>query len=201
MATFNINQISEQVPLIKKIFTEKSRRQWLMEQTGNNIPTQSGIMNTVKAVHWRQMVLGEFYFFSYRPKHAKTLDYYDTFPLVIPRLSRTRDNNYMEGYNLHYLSVATRLLLLEREFHFNQEIFEPMRKKIITEGIRKQIYKKSWQSVCNRKYITKNIINNGNLYQLTNKADLPYYFGVPYEAFKKIARDLIHKENQKLINI
>ena len=93
MATFNINQISEQVPLIKKIFTEKSRRQWLMEQTGNNIPTQRGIMNTVKAVHWRQMVLGEFYFFSYRPKHAKTLDYYDTFPLVIPRLSKTREQS------------------------------------------------------------------------------------------------------------
>ena len=49
--------------------------------------------------------------FVYSPKFAKTLPYYDTFPLVLPL------ENYPDGFlgiNLHYLPMNLRIRLLDR---------------------------------------------------------------------------------------
>jgi hypothetical protein len=61
--------------------------------------------------------LGSMYMNIYAPKHAKTLPYYDTFPLIIP--IRYYDNGYL-AINLHYLPPAYRAAMLDKLF----EIFE-----------------------------------------------------------------------------
>ena len=59
---------------------------------------------------------GRLNMFFYNPKHAKTLPYYDTFPLVLP-LERYPDG--FLGINLHYLSIPVRLRLLDRLVDFS----------------------------------------------------------------------------------
>ena len=48
--------------------------------------------------------------FSYRPKTAEKLPYYDIFPLSIP-IARQRDG--FTGINFHYLSIPMRVRLLD----------------------------------------------------------------------------------------
>ena len=59
---------------------------------------------------------GKLNMFFYNPKHAKTLPYYDTFPLVLP-LEKYSDG--FLGINLHYLSIPLRLRLLDNLVDFS----------------------------------------------------------------------------------
>ena len=54
---------------------------------------------------------GRLNMFFYGPKHAKTLPYYDTFPLVLPL---EQYNDGFLGVNLHYLPIPLRIKLLDR---------------------------------------------------------------------------------------
>ena len=63
------------------------------------------------------LAVGKLYFFFYDPKYAKTLPYYDRFPLifVLNRANKTRaGNNGFMGINLHYLSPRNRAALLSK---------------------------------------------------------------------------------------
>lgn len=55
-------------------------------------------------------MIGMLYFFTYSPKHAKTLPYYDTFPCIIPV---TYKQGGMLGINFHYLPPLLRATLLD----------------------------------------------------------------------------------------
>ena len=55
--------------------------------------------------------VGKLNMFFYSPKHAKTLPYYDTFPLVLP-LEKYSDG--FLGINFHYLPIPLRIKLLDR---------------------------------------------------------------------------------------
>jgi len=55
-------------------------------------------------------MIGMLYFYTYAPKHAKTLPYYDTFPCVIPI---NYQKGGMLGINFHYLPPIMRAQLLD----------------------------------------------------------------------------------------
>ena len=57
-----------------------------------------------------QMEIGNMYLFNYDPKHKKTLDVYDTFPLIFP-FSMQKDRFY--GINMHYLKPLDRARLMD----------------------------------------------------------------------------------------
>ena len=59
---------------------------------------------------------GRLNMFIYAPKFAKTLPYYDTFPLVLP-LEKYSDG--FLGINLHYLPIPIRLGLLDQLVDFS----------------------------------------------------------------------------------
>jgi hypothetical protein len=54
--------------------------------------------------------IGKMFLFGYLPKHAKTLPYYDRFPLVFP-FTNTPDGFY--GINMHYLPLPLRAALMD----------------------------------------------------------------------------------------
>jgi len=56
-------------------------------------------------------IIGRMFMYGYDPKHAKTLEYYDTFPLVVP-VKIVKDGFY--GINLHYLHPFDRARLFNR---------------------------------------------------------------------------------------
>nr|CAI3971074.1 DNA end protector [Ochrobactrum phage ORM_20] len=53
---------------------------------------------------------GQVYTYSYQPKHAETLPYYDRFPLMI-LLDQQKNGNFL-GLNLHYLNPVPRSRIL-----------------------------------------------------------------------------------------
>ena len=57
-----------------------------------------------------RIIPGRVFMYGYDPKHAKTLDYYDTFPLVIP-VKVVKEGFY--GINLHYLHPYDRAKLFD----------------------------------------------------------------------------------------
>lgn len=73
--------------------------------------------NKIGDGYTNRMRLGSMYFFSYDPKHAKTLPYYDTFPLIFA--INYYDDGFL-GMNLHYLPPHMRAILLDKI----TEIFE-----------------------------------------------------------------------------
>jgi len=58
-----------------------------------------------------KIIPGRVFMYGYDPKHAKTLSYYDTFPLVIP-VKTVKDGFY--GINMHYLHPYDRARLFDR---------------------------------------------------------------------------------------
>ena len=54
---------------------------------------------------------GKLNMFMYDPKFKKTLPYYDTFPLVLPK---ERYSDGFLGINFHYLPIKLRIKLLDR---------------------------------------------------------------------------------------
>ena len=61
---------------------------------------------------------GDLYLYIYEAKHAKTLPYWDRFPLVFP--FRTTPNGFY-GLNLHYLPYALRAELLEKLLQYTND--------------------------------------------------------------------------------
>lgn len=55
-------------------------------------------------------LIGRLYFFSYDPKHKKTLPYYDEFPLAF--IMDVREDSFL-SLNLHYLDPALRAQLMD----------------------------------------------------------------------------------------
>jgi hypothetical protein len=60
-----------------------------------------------------KIMIGRMYHFSYQAKHAKTLPYWDRFPLVIP--IETYPDGFL-GINMHYLNPRLRARLMDALF-------------------------------------------------------------------------------------
>lgn len=61
-----------------------------------------------------RLTKGKLFFFKYDPKHAETLPYYDTFPLVIVLEQYTGESAGFLGLNLHYLPIKMRAAFLDQ---------------------------------------------------------------------------------------
>ena len=62
---------------------------------------------------------GELNLYYYRPKTAKKLPYYDTFPIVLP--FKEHKNGFM-GINFHYLSMGLRVKLLQKMLVYGRPV-------------------------------------------------------------------------------
>ena len=80
---------------------------------------------------------GKLNMFFYGPKYAKTLPYYDTFPLVLP-LERYSDG--FLGINFHYLPIPLRIKLLDGLVDFsNNTAFDETTRLVVDYGKLKRI--------------------------------------------------------------
>lgn len=93
---------------------DKSMR-WYRDTVRDIVPRQMSEAATGRLIRGGKIsprpVYGVLNLYGYEPKNKLTLEYYDVFPLVIPV---ERYNNGFLGLNLHYLSVNTRMKLLEK---------------------------------------------------------------------------------------
>jgi hypothetical protein len=97
--------------------------------------------------------LGAMYFFVYNPKTKDILPRYDMFPLVIP-FDRFGDG--FIGVNLHYLSVGTRLGLLNQLSVFtNDNKYDEKTRFTFTYAVLKNLPIDAKPAV--KRYLTSNI--------------------------------------------
>lgn len=89
--------------------TAKARK-WLRNKIKELFITQRDIFAN-KTKQKVNPVIGKMYFYVYDPKHKKTLNYYDKFPLVLP--IEYYDNGFL-GINLHYIHPKHRIILLDK---------------------------------------------------------------------------------------
>ncbi len=74
---------------------------------------------------------GKLNMFIYAPKHAKTLPYYDTFPLVLPL--ETYNDGFL-GLNMHYLPIPLRVKLLDKLVDYtNSAKFEEITTRMVVD--------------------------------------------------------------------
>jgi hypothetical protein len=127
MAGINFSQILK-VAIKDNVFekTRATANRWFFTKTQSfrrniRIPDQGlDTNNDAKAPpRIRYTMVGNLYYFSYEPKAAKTLPYYDRFPLVMP-LEMYTDG--ILGINFHYLPPIQRGILMDRILeHFENE--------------------------------------------------------------------------------
>ena len=94
-------------------YTEPDKRQ--VKESINWFKNNIGVLNNAGGVNQKfikRPTFGQMISFVYKPKFASKLEYYDTFPLVIP-ISKTKNKKFL-GLNIHYLPVRYRSLLIYR---------------------------------------------------------------------------------------
>jgi hypothetical protein len=125
MARLNLDQLSKRFTYDKE--AARKSQDWFAEQTRiltNQVSPASIMANADRRVSY--LTPGHMYLFHYFPIGAKTLPFYDTFPLIIP-ISKT-DTNFT-GINFHYLPPKVRVVLLKNllDFATNKKLDEKTR--------------------------------------------------------------------------
>lgn len=82
-----------------------------------HISSWNAVSRTGEASVARSISPGSIYTFIYSPKHKNTLPYYDATPLVIPFQD---EGKTFLAFNLHYLPMSTRAIVMDMLFKINQ---------------------------------------------------------------------------------
>jgi hypothetical protein len=105
-----------------------------------------------------RLMIGNMYFFFYKPKLAESLPYYDTFPLVIP--IQAMSDGFL-GINFHYLPHRQRAILLDRLLDLKTDESDYLterldRTKIIYEKLNGRARYKYFKP-CLKRYLFSNV--------------------------------------------
>ena len=111
--------------------------EWIQEQASFlRVTPQRFFQDTDRLTN--RIILGRLYMFQYDPKLKESLDFYDTFPLVIPL---KYDNKGFTGFNLHYLRPQSRAIILEtlKEYLTGDRMSERTRINITWDRISRRL--------------------------------------------------------------
>jgi hypothetical protein len=140
--------------------------------------------------HAKIPVLGGMYFFYYDPKHAKTLPYYDMFPLVLI-LERHADG--FLGLNLHYLPIVLRAVLMDRLLPYaSYDDNDDVRRIRVTYDILSMGSTNRYIKPCIKKYLTSNM-STRLLRVSPNEFETALF--LPVEQFVKQKKQQVWKES------
>lgn len=137
-----------------------------------------------------RFITGGLYFFHYDPKYAKTLPYYDIFPLVLV-LEKYKDG--FMGLNLHYLPVKYRAifmdLLLDYAYYNDQDEITRMK---ITYNILASSKRFKAFGPCLKKYLY-NHTTSKIIHIQPHEWETALF--LPVEQFKKAKKTEVFKES------
>ena len=141
------------------------------------------------------VLTGELYFFYYDPKHASTLPYYDTFPLVLI-LEKHADG--ILGLNLHYLPVMLRAAFLDKLMNYatGGEQDEATRIRVTYDILRSTKNLRAFQP-CIKKYL---ITCMGSRPLKVEANEWETAIMLPVEQFRKKPKDDVYRESIEKMN-
>lgn len=130
--------------------------------------------------------IGKLYFYAYDPKYAKTLEYYDVFPLVFP-IEFYHDG--FLGINLHYLPPFLRAKLLDALYEtLNNQKYDKSTKLIISYQILKQAGKFKYFKPCVHRYLFSHVRSP---FQYVPPTAWDYTVLLPMNRFKKKSAEYV----------
>jgi len=162
-------------------------REWFREEAASIKVTQSEILAMRSRVS--EVTIGSMYFFRYDPKNAKTLPYYDQYPLIFPF---ERNSTGFKGINFHYLSLKNRALLMDALYKAQSN----NGKLRLSYDIIKTLSKKDLYKPCVKHYLNNNV-----------RSDLifidPEYWDIalflPLQNFAKASSSRVHTDSIKKV--
>ena len=156
--------------------------EWIQEQASFlRVTPQRFFQDTDRLTN--RIILGRLYMFQYDPTLKESLDFYDTFPLVIP-LEYTR--NGFTGFNLHYLRPQTRAFILEtlKDYLTDDRMSERTRINITWDRINRKLQLQELKKTV-KSYLTSHIRSR---FLNLNQEDWDLAVWIPSDRFKKARR-------------
>ena len=105
-----------------------------------------------------RMMLGKMFMFQYEAKHAETMPFYDSFPLIFPFEAHA---DGFTGINLHYLPHIWRALLMDNlyELRTDENMDKHTRLRLFNNGYNtlKRSAKYKYFRPCVKKYLFEKI--------------------------------------------
>lgn len=113
-------------------------------------------VNKVGDQQTNKLRLGQMVFFVYDPKNAKTLPYYDQFPLIFP-LTYQNNGNFL-GINLHYLPPSYRAAFLDKLYEIMEKRGMTDKAKLrLTASLMNEVRKMPEFKACVKAYIPDHV--------------------------------------------
>ena len=126
--------------------------------------------------------VGRMYCYSYNPKNAKTLPYYDEFPLIF--VVDTYGGGFL-GINLHYVSPRNRILIMEALSDIaNNKKYDRTTRLALTYSTLKRLSKFSLIKPCVKRYLYSHVRSKFVRID-ANEWDIAIF--LPIQKFKKAA--------------
>lgn len=126
---------------------------WFMNRMAQSTIRKSTIISgSHKAKRDKMRVLrGRMYFYTYDPKHKKTLPFYDKFPLVF--ILDFRPDHFL-GLNLHYLQPTLRIALMRQLYTFASDSRYDQKTTVkVSYQILKSASERDYYKPCLKKYL------------------------------------------------
>ena len=174
---------------------QRDTRTWFRD-TASKVKTVNRVkmMNDPDNIKGRINVndLGRMFMFYYDPKHAKTLPYYDTFPLIFPVDFNTTG---FYGINLHYLPPFLRAKLMDAIYStVSNRKYDDTTKLKISYRILASTAKFKYFRPCFKQYLWSHV-RSGFLNIEPRMWDAALM--LPSERFKKANKARVWKESEQ----
>lgn len=191
-----LTEIANQHSQMRQDFLSRKSMDWLKQQVSilRNPARMAQAIAKEKHRNRGRTILGGLYFFFYDPKYAKTLPYYDTFPLVLV-LERYKDG--FLGLNLHYLPVNWRAAFLDQLMVLAQldDQDDPKRIRITYDILNSTRRYKAFRP-CLKRYLTNQM---GSRALLIEPHEWETALFLPVEQFKKRNKATVQRESVQAI--
>lgn len=172
----------------------KESMRWFQANLKDRKISQNQILNDASLVHVNKIMPGRLYQFTYDPKHAETLPYYDKFPLILA-VGPAEGGFY--GLNMHYLSPFLRARLFDRLLEYvNNEKFDETTKFRLSYNILSNVGKLSPFKPCFKHYIASHV--SSRIIMIPPKSWEIAVF-LPTERFKKEKKEFVWRQSKKSI--
>lgn len=140
-----------------------------------------------------KLVPGSMYLFQYTALGAKTLPYYDMFPLVIPF---SGDKTSFTGLNLHYLHPQLRAGLLDRLMGFaTNDALDENTKLRFTWNMAAAAARNRHLTACVKKYLFTQV---NSQFMKIKPTDWSGALMLPVESFVGASKQRVWKDSKKL---
>ncbi len=137
---------------------------------------------------------GRMYFFSYEAKHAKTLPYWDKFPLIFP--IDPKPGGFL-GINLHYLPQRLRMALMKELYDLAASgRYDAKTKLVISYKILKSVVASGAFKPCVKWYLTKQL--RSPFIQI-NYPEWAMAAALPVQQFEKASERKVWADSKKKI--